>query len=66
MTHRTDAEASIHSARDTLAELEGRRTPTDITIANAARAQAIATAAVALALLAINDTLAAQGGESHS
>ncbi|KJK40247.1 hypothetical protein UK15_07815 [Streptomyces variegatus] len=59
MTHRTDAEGSIHAARDTLAELEGRRTPTDITIANAARAQAIATAAVAQALLAINDTLAA-------
>ncbi|AMW11636.1 hypothetical protein A4E84_20340 [Streptomyces qaidamensis] len=58
MTHRSDAEGSIHSARDTLAELDGRRTPTDLAIANAARAQAIATAAVAQALLAINDTLA--------
>lgn len=59
MSHRTDAEGSIDAARVTLAELLGRLTPTDITMANAARAQAIATAAVAQALLALDDTLAA-------
>lgn len=57
MSHRTDAEASVLAARNTLAELQGQRTTTDVTIANAARAQAIATAAVAQALLALNDTL---------
>jgi multidrug efflux pump subunit AcrA (membrane-fusion protein) len=67
VTHRTDAEGSIRSARDTLAELDGRRTPTDITIANAARAQAIATAAVSQAILALADTLtAAQENASRS
>jgi hypothetical protein len=54
MTHRTDAEASI------LAEIQGQRTTTDVTIANAARAQAIATAAVAQAILALADTLNAE------
>jgi hypothetical protein len=65
MSHRTDAEATLANARDTLAEFQGQRTPTDITIANAARAQAIATAAVAQAILALNDTLTGmrfQGG----
>ncbi|WP_326700229.1 hypothetical protein OG909_24850 [Streptomyces sp. NBC_01754] len=60
MSHHTDAEGTIHAARDVLAELAGRPTPTDISIANAARAQAIATAAVAQALLALDDTLKAQ------
>jgi hypothetical protein len=67
MSHRSDAEATIAAARDTLAELQGRRTTTDITIANAARAQAIATAAVAQALLALGDTISASrsdGGQS--
>jgi Arc/MetJ family transcription regulator len=59
MTHRSDAEGSIFNVQQTLAELQGQRTPTDITIANAARAQAIAMAAVAQALLAIDDTLRA-------
>ncbi|MFK0124917.1 hypothetical protein ACIQSP_16570 [Streptomyces nigra] len=59
MTHRTDAEASISAARDTLAEIQGQRTTADITMANAARAQAIATAAVAQAILALNVTLTA-------
>ncbi|MGA5604031.1 hypothetical protein ACPCUF_23850 [Streptomyces griseoincarnatus] len=65
MSHRTNAEASLTAARDTLAEIQGQRTTTDITIANAARAQAIATAAVAQAILALNDTLTGmrfQGG----
>ncbi|MET9304962.1 hypothetical protein ABZX68_06435 [Streptomyces cellulosae] len=65
MSHRTDAEATLANARDTLAEIQGQRTPTDITIANATRAQAIATAAVAQAILALNDTLTGmrfQGG----
>ncbi|WP_326779735.1 hypothetical protein OG481_02235 [Streptomyces longwoodensis] len=57
MTHRDDAEASIVAARDLLAELLGQRTTTDVTIANAARAQAIATAAVAQAILALSDVL---------
>ena len=60
MTHRTDAEASVLAARDTLAEIQGQTTYTDITIANAARAQAIATAAVAQAILALADTLTAR------
>ncbi|WP_108990415.1 hypothetical protein [Streptomyces coelicoflavus] len=60
MTHRTDAAASIIAARDVLAEIEGQRTSTDITIANAARAQAIATAAVAQAILALGDTISSQ------
>jgi hypothetical protein len=60
MSHRSDAEASIAAARSTLAEIQGQRTTTDITIANAARAQAIATAAVAQAILALGDTLAPQ------
>jgi hypothetical protein len=59
VTHRTDAEASILATRDVLAELVGQRTPTDISIANATRAQAIATAAVAQAILALADTLTA-------
>ena len=59
MTHRTDAEASIYAARDTLGEIQGQRTPAEVTAANAARAQATATAAVAQAILALNDTLAA-------
>lgn len=57
MTHRADAEGSINSAREVLAELSGTRTTTDITMANATRAQAIATAAVAQAILALDDTL---------
>ncbi|MEU6661231.1 hypothetical protein [Streptomyces sp. NPDC046821] len=57
MTHRTDAEASILAARDTLAEIQNQRTSTDITIANASRAQAIATAAVAQAILAVADAI---------
>jgi hypothetical protein len=57
MTHRTDAEGSINAARELLAELSGTRTTTDVSIANAARAQVIATAAVAQAILALNDTL---------
>lgn len=59
MSHRSDAVASVLAARDTLAEIQNQRTPTNVTIANAARAQAIATAAVAQAILALNDTLAA-------
>ena len=62
MSHRTDAEATLANARNTLAEFQGQRTPTDITIANAARAQAIATAAVAQAILALADALAGQTG----
>ncbi|MFD1274846.1 hypothetical protein [Streptomyces kaempferi] len=57
MSHRADAEGSINSAREVLAELSGIRTTTDVTMANAARAQAIATAAVAQAILALDDTL---------
>ncbi|MET9138869.1 hypothetical protein [Streptomyces parvulus] len=60
MSNRTDAEASIIAARNTLAEIQGQRTTTDVTIANAARAQAIATAAVAQAILALSDTLSVQ------
>jgi hypothetical protein len=60
MSHRTDATASIIAARDTLAEIQGQRTPTDVSIANAARAQAIATAAVAQAILALGDTISSQ------
>ncbi|MFD8611058.1 hypothetical protein [Streptomyces sp. NPDC059631] len=60
MSHRTDAEGSILAARDTLAEIQGWRTTTDVTAANAARAQAIATAAVAQAILALTDALTAQ------
>ena len=59
MTHRTDAVSSIIAARDTLAEIQGQRTTTDVTIANATRAQAIATAAVAQAILALADALEA-------
>ncbi len=55
MTHRSDAEGSIQAARNTLAEIQGHRTPTDVTIANATRAQAIVTAAVAQAVLALAD-----------
>lgn len=55
MDHRTDAEATILAARDTLDQLTGRATPTDVSIANASRAQAIATAAVAQAILALAD-----------
>lgn len=42
MSHRTDAEGSLRNVQQTLAEIEGRPTPTDVSIANAARAQAIA------------------------
>ncbi|MFI6491255.1 hypothetical protein [Streptomyces sp. NPDC050564] len=67
MSHRSDAEASIVAARTTLAEIQGQRTTTDIAIANAARAQAIATAAVAQAILALGDTInARRGGEAAS
>ncbi|MFB7162296.1 hypothetical protein [Streptomyces sp. NPDC056242] len=66
MTHRSDAEASILATRDTLAEIQGQRTTTDVTIANAARAQAIATAAVAQAILALNDTLSVAGPANGS
>lgn len=65
MTHRTDAEASILAARNTLAEIQGQRTTADVTAANAARAQAIATAAVAQAILALGDAISArQNGEA--
>lgn len=57
MSHRADAEACLIAARDTLAEIQGVRTTADVSMANAARAQAIATAAVAQAILALNDTL---------
>lgn len=57
MTHRADAEASVFAARDVLAEIQGVRTTPEVSIANAARAQAIATAAVPQAILALNDTL---------
>ncbi|MFE1842399.1 hypothetical protein [Streptomyces sp. NPDC059515] len=57
-SHRAAAEGSIRAARDTLAEIQGQRTTTDITIANAARAHAIATAAAAQAILALADALA--------
>lgn len=57
MSHYTNAEGSIQAAANTLAELAGQRTPTDITIANATRAQAIATAAVAQAILALADAV---------
>jgi len=60
MTHRANAEASLAAARNTLAEIQGQTTYTDVTIANAARAQAIATAAVAQAILALADTLTAR------
>lgn len=60
MTHRTDAEASILAARDTLAEIQNRPTPVAVTTANATRAQAIATAAVAQAILALADTINAR------
>lgn len=60
MTHRTDAEASVIAARDTLGEIQGIRTTSEVTLANAARAQAIATAAVAQAILALGDTLTRQ------
>lgn len=62
MSYRSNADASILAARNTLAEIQGQRTTTDITIANAARAQAIATAAVAQAILALADALAGQTG----
>jgi hypothetical protein len=57
MPHYANAEGSITAAANTLAELSGQRTSTDITIANATRAQAIATAAVAQAILALTDAL---------
>ncbi|MEV6124407.1 hypothetical protein AB0M23_28520 [Streptomyces sp. NPDC052077] len=59
MSHRLDAQNNILATRDTLAEIQGQRTTTDVTIANAARAQAIATAAVAQAVLALADALTA-------
>ena len=64
MTHRTDAEGSIIAAREVLAETSGQRLPTDIIVANAVRAQAIATAAVAQAILALADTLTQQQEQS--
>lgn len=57
MTHRSDAEATIIVTRDTLAQTEGKSVPTDVSIANSARAQAIATASVAQAILALVDAL---------
>jgi hypothetical protein len=60
VSHRSDAEATLAAARTTLAEIQGQRTTTDITIANAARAQAIATAAVAQAILALGDAISAR------
>ncbi|MFJ4926829.1 hypothetical protein [Streptomyces sp. NPDC088736] len=60
MTYREDAHANLRAARDTLAELTGTRTTTDVTIANAARAQAITTAALVQAVLALDDTLSRQ------
>ena len=57
MTHRADAEANLQAVRDTLAEIQGVPTTADVSIANAARAQAIATAAVAQAILALGDAL---------
>lgn len=57
MTHRADAEANLKAVQSTLAEIQGVPTTTDVSIANAARAQAIATTAVAQAILALIDTL---------
>lgn len=57
MTHRDDAEANLTAVQNTLAEIQGVPTTADVSIANATRAQAIATAAVAQAILALNDTL---------
>lgn len=57
MSHRSDAEGSIDAVRVTLAELIGQAPPTNVTIASAARAQAIATAAVAQAVLALVDAI---------
>lgn len=59
MTYRSDAEASILAARNTLAEIQGQRTTNEVVTANAARAQAIATAAVAQAILALGDRITA-------
>lgn len=55
MTHRTDAERTLNAAAETLAEIQGQLTPSDVSSANAARAQAIATAAVAQAIIALED-----------
>lgn len=57
MTHRDDAEANLTAVQNTLAEIQGVPTAADVSIANATRAQAIATAAVAQAILALDDTL---------
>ncbi|MGW7726195.1 hypothetical protein ACWGJ6_23035 [Streptomyces canus] len=57
MTHRDDAEANLAAVQNTLAEIQGVPTTADVSIANATRAQAIATAAVAQAILALDDTL---------
>lgn len=57
MTHRSDAVESLAAARATLAEIQGQLTPSDVSIANATRAQAIATAAVAQAILALVDAV---------
>lgn len=57
MSHRTDAEGSINAARLTVAELTKEPVPAVLAAATAAHAQAIATAAVAQALLAVDDTL---------
>ncbi|MGO1791708.1 MAG: hypothetical protein ACTHZ5_15975 [Micrococcaceae bacterium] len=58
MTHRSDAEASIIATRDTLADTILRKPTTlDVAMVNASRAQAIATAGVAQAVLALVDAI---------
>jgi len=56
VTHREDAETNLKAVRNTLGEIQGVPTTADVSIANATRAQAIATAAVAQAILALADT----------
>lgn len=60
MSHYTDAEGSITTARAGLASIQGAYNSSDITTANANRAQAIATIGVTQALLALTDALTRQ------
>ena len=56
-SYRTVAERTLGQAADELNSLPAGRVPTDIVVANAAKAQATATIAVAQALLEIGDVL---------
>lgn len=57
VSYRQIAERSLNQAAQEMNGLPAGQSPTDVVIANAARAQAIATVAVAQALLEIGDVL---------